>query len=129
MKGTVTTWQGNRDCGWITGEDGFEYFTHVSELQNGKKLRKGNKVRFGILDDGKENLRAVNVYKTGHGKVHPFANDLRDACQKLESGDFDPVHIESVIKKLRTIERYFCEVEDYEKYPNVVDTFRVKDSN
>ena len=82
MKGTVTTWQGNRDCGWITGEDGVRYFTHVSELQNGKRLRKGNKVRFEILDDGKENLRAVNVYKTGHGNTHPFANDLRDTCQK-----------------------------------------------
>lgn len=129
MKGIVTKWIPNKSCGFIIGEDGNAYFTHKSEVTNAKDLHLGNFVRFDSKNDGGATLRAVNVVKTGHGRRHPFASELRQIIKSLQNGEVtDEVVRASIIKKLETIEHYFCEVEDFEWCNDPVHRFHIKES-
>ena len=61
--GTVKEYDPTKGFGFITGDDGEDYFVHVSGLRiNLKKkgLRKGQRVMFDVMFDVKGD-RAVNV--------------------------------------------------------------------
>ena len=61
--GTVKEYDPTKGFGFITGEDGGDYFVHVTGLRiNLKKkgLRKGQRVMFDVMFDVKGD-RAVNV--------------------------------------------------------------------
>ena len=63
MMGTVKEYDRNRGFGFITGDDGDDYFVHVSDL--GPKLQKfglraGQKVAFDTDYDHKGD-KAINV--------------------------------------------------------------------
>ena len=63
MTGTVKEYDRNRGFGFITGDDGDDYFVHVSDL--GPKLQKfglraGQKVAFDTDYDHKGD-KAINV--------------------------------------------------------------------
>ena len=123
MKGKVTKWISPKSYGFITGEDGNQYFTHKSEVQNVKDLRKGSIVTFDVREE-EGNPRAINVFKVGHGVNHPFANDLGSILESFEDGSYtDEIIKNSITKKLARMQRYFYEVEDVEWCNNVIERF------
>jgi len=64
MEGTVKFFNPVKNFGFITGEDGKDYFVHLSGLQPGVMLREGDKVTFEV-EEGDRGPKAVNVAKVG----------------------------------------------------------------
>ena len=62
MNGTVKFFNSMKNFGFITGEDGNDYFVHVSGLTPGTTLEEGDSVTFDT-EKGDKGLKAVNVAK------------------------------------------------------------------
>ena len=62
MKGTVKFYNRDKHFGFITGEDGKDYFVHSSGLAEGVSLRDNDEVTFEV-EQGERGLKAVSVEK------------------------------------------------------------------
>lgn len=62
MKGTVKFFNEMKEFGFITGEDGKDYFVHKSGLTEGVTISEGDSVSFDT-EKGDRGLKAVNVTK------------------------------------------------------------------
>ncbi|MBI3623499.1 cold shock domain-containing protein [Candidatus Pacearchaeota archaeon] len=62
MKGTVKFFNEMKEFGFITGEDGKDYFVHKSGLKDGVTISEGDAVSFDT-EKGDRGLKAVNVTK------------------------------------------------------------------
>ncbi len=62
MKGTVKFFNSEKEFGFITGEDGKDYFVHKTGIQGGVTLNKEDSVTFDV-EKGDKGLRAVNTKK------------------------------------------------------------------
>lgn len=62
MEGTVKFFNVMKNFGFIAGDDGKEYFVHVTGLQPGVRLYEGDKVTFEV-EEGDKGPKAVNVAK------------------------------------------------------------------
>ncbi len=64
MKGTVKWFNAEKGYGFITGEDGVDYFAHYSQIQveGYKSLDQGQAVSFDVLD-GPKGPNAANIVK------------------------------------------------------------------
>ncbi len=63
MKGTITKRDRNGFGGNIMGNDGVLYFYHYSDCKpKDNKFKKGRKVEFDVIDEGKPHLKAINIY-------------------------------------------------------------------
>jgi CspA family cold shock protein len=64
MNGTVKWFNDSKGFGFISGEDGTDYFVHHTSIQgNGfKSLAEGDKVSFDI-EKGPKGPKAINVVK------------------------------------------------------------------
>ena len=60
MNGTVKFFNTQKGFGFITAEDGKEYFVHYSALPEGMNLRENDAVTFDV-EDGDRGPKAVNV--------------------------------------------------------------------
>lgn len=60
VKGTVKFFNGIKGFGFITGEDGRDYFVHQSALKEGTRLNENDSVTFDV-EEGDRGLKAVNV--------------------------------------------------------------------
>ena len=60
MKGKVKFFDSVKEFGFITGEDGKEYFVHKSGLEDGTSLDKEDSVVFDV-EEGDKGKRAVKV--------------------------------------------------------------------
>ena len=60
MKGTVKFFNDMKGFGFISGEDGKEYFVHYSSLGEGVKLNENDAVTFDV-EEGERGPKAVNV--------------------------------------------------------------------
>nr|WP_275952083.1 cold shock domain-containing protein [Mediterraneibacter glycyrrhizinilyticus] len=67
MKGTVKWFSAKRGYGFITDEDGIDYFVHFSEIQSEgfKTLRGGEQVLFSVTEDEKGRSLAKQVVPAG----------------------------------------------------------------
>ncbi len=63
MNGTVKFYNRKKGFGFITAEDGNDYFVHVSALEEGVVLRDNDVVSFDV-EDGQRGPKAVNVRLT-----------------------------------------------------------------
>ncbi len=61
-EGTVKFFNGMRNFGFITGEDGKEYFVHGSGVKEGTALKEGDKVSFKAVQ-GDRGMKAEGVEK------------------------------------------------------------------
>ena len=61
-KGTVKFFNESKGFGFITAEDGTDYFVHKSALEAGASLRDGESVEFTV-EQGERGLKAANVKK------------------------------------------------------------------
>ena len=62
MKGTVKFFNSEKEFGFITGEDGKDYFVHKSGLKEGMNIDKDDSVTFET-EKGDRGLKAVKVSK------------------------------------------------------------------
>lgn len=62
MKGTVKFFNVTKGFGFITGEDGKDYFVHQSGLKPGTMLHENEAVKFDV-EQGDRGPKAVNVSK------------------------------------------------------------------
>lgn len=62
MKGTVKFFNEVKEFGFITGEDGKDYFVHKSALADGLRIDKEDKVNFEV-EKGDRGPKAVKVTK------------------------------------------------------------------
>ncbi len=62
MKGTVKFFNETKGFGFITGEDGKEYFVHISGITHGVHLKDSDSVNFET-EQGDRGLKAVKVSK------------------------------------------------------------------
>ncbi len=62
MKGTVKFFNDMKGFGFITGEDGKEYFVHLTGLGNGAKIKENDSVVFDV-EKGERGPKAINVRK------------------------------------------------------------------
>ncbi len=60
MKGTVKFFNVDKGFGFIAGEDGNEYFVHMSGLNEGVQLNENDKVTFDV-EEGERGPKASNV--------------------------------------------------------------------
>ncbi len=65
MKGTVKFYNWKKRYGFITGEDGQDYFVHMTGIVPGNKLFPGDQVEFEV-ENGDKGPKAVNVKKTNN---------------------------------------------------------------
>ena len=61
-EGTVKFFNEVKGFGFITGDDGKEYFVHVSGLKEGTKIAEGDKVKFEVVQ-GDRGPKAEQVEK------------------------------------------------------------------
>ena len=62
MEGTVKFFNEQKGFGFISGEDGKEYFVHLSGLAEGMNLQENDSVTFEV-EEGDRGPKAVNVNK------------------------------------------------------------------
>ncbi len=64
MEGTVKWFNAEKGYGFITGDDGVDYFAHYSQIQveGYKSLDQGQKVSFDVVD-GPKGPNAANIVK------------------------------------------------------------------
>jgi CspA family cold shock protein len=62
MKGTVKFFNTEKEFGFITGEDGKDYFVHKKDLQAGMILNKDDSVTFET-EKGEKGIKAAKVFK------------------------------------------------------------------
>ncbi len=62
MKGTVKFFNGEKEFGFIAGEDGKEYFVHKTGLEEGVTIDKDDSVTFEA-EKGDKGIKAVKVKK------------------------------------------------------------------
>ncbi len=53
MDGTVKFYNVMKNFGFITGEDGKDYFVHSSGIKSGAPLKEGDKVKFEVVQGDK----------------------------------------------------------------------------
>lgn len=63
MKGTVKFFNAEKRFGFISGEDGKEYFVHQSGVKEGENIADNDGVEFDS-EQGDRGLKAVNVTKS-----------------------------------------------------------------
>lgn len=61
-EGTVKFFNDMKNFGFIAGDDGKEYFVHISGIKEGNRIREGDKVKFDV-EQGDRGPKAVNVEK------------------------------------------------------------------
>lgn len=62
MKGTVKFFNREKEFGFITGEDGKDYFVHKTGLEEGVTIDKEDSVTFET-EEGDRGMKAVKVVK------------------------------------------------------------------
>ena len=62
VEGTVKFFNEAKGFGFITGDDGNEYFVHASGLKEGTTIREGDKVKFEVVQ-GDRGPKAEQVEK------------------------------------------------------------------
>lgn len=62
MNGTVKFFNAGKGFGFISGEDGKEYFVHQTGLEQGVNLQDNDPVTFDV-EEGDRGPKAVNVKK------------------------------------------------------------------
>ena len=62
MEGTVKFFNAGKGFGFITAEDGKEFFVHQTALEEGVRLNENDRVSFDV-EEGDRGPKAVNVKK------------------------------------------------------------------
>jgi len=62
VEGTVKFYNRMKNFGFVTGDDGKDYFVHSSGVKEGVSLNEGDRVKFDVVE-GDKGPKAENVEK------------------------------------------------------------------
>ena len=74
MKGKVKFFSGSKGYGFITGDDGKDYFVHISAIPEGLRLYEGDDVSFDVAET-ERGMQAQNVQKVEGGSEEAPAEE------------------------------------------------------
>ena len=60
LSGTIKVWDQGKGWGFVSGNDGEDYFFNIKDLRSGQHVRVGSKVKFDTEETHK-GPQAVNV--------------------------------------------------------------------
>ena len=60
ISGTVKSWNPSQGWGFIEGDDGEDYYIHVSKLRKGQSISHNSRVKFDV-SQGQRGPEAENV--------------------------------------------------------------------
>ena len=60
LKGVIKKYNHEKGWGFIEGEDGYDYFFHVSNIRSGQKVTNNSKVKFDP-SEGQRGQEAENI--------------------------------------------------------------------
>ena len=60
ISGTVKNWNQGKGWGFIEGDDGEDYFLHISKIRKGQKITDDSRVKFDFRE-GQRGREAENV--------------------------------------------------------------------
>ncbi len=88
MKGTVKFFNSGKGYGFVSAEDGKDYFVHLSGILNNARLRDGDAVNFEI-EDGDRGPKAVNVTLAEGGDSDSNDEEAPAQEESAEEADSD----------------------------------------
>ena len=87
MKGKVKFFNIGKGFGFITGEDGKDYFVHISKIEEGTNLKDEDNVEFEAFENDR-GLAAQNVKKvSGDEEEEPVEDSAEEDDSDEESKD------------------------------------------
>ena len=84
MEGKVKFFNARKGFGFIVGDDGKDYFVHISALEEGAKLFPDDVVSFDAVE-GDRGMQAQNVRKVQGGAPHKAAPAQQEAPVEEET--------------------------------------------
>ena len=81
MKGKVKFFSGSKGYGFITGDDGKDYFVHISAIPEGLRLYEGDDVSFDVAET-ERGMQAQNVQKVEGGSEAPAEEEAEEATEE-----------------------------------------------
>ena len=88
MNGVVKFYNRSKNYGFITGEDGKEYFVHLSGIKKGVYIHQGDNVTFEVVE-GDRGLKAENVDKA-EGSQEQQQENTTEETQEESSEEAEP---------------------------------------
>ena len=87
MEGTVKFFNEGKGFGFITADDGKDYFVHVTALPEGAKVDEGDEVTFEV-EEGPRGPKAINVSLGSSGSEDADSSDSsKDAAESEDTED------------------------------------------
>ena len=83
MNGVVKFYNRTKSYGFITGEDGKEYFVHLSGVKKGVFIHQGDNVTFTVVE-GDRGLKAENVDKIGGSQEQSSEGSQEENSEESE---------------------------------------------
>lgn len=89
MEGKIKWYSGQKGYGFISGEDGKDYFVHHTQVPQELRLREGDAITFEAADTDK-GLQAHNVRTVGGAApAKKPAKESEDDGDDAQDDDFD----------------------------------------
>ena len=88
MKGTVKFFSGAKGFGFISGEDGTEYFVHMTGLNQGVRIDENDTVEFdvSVMKDGVIVISNIDFDVSMDGNEISFSQPLTDSINEMRIG-------------------------------------------
>lgn len=86
-EGIVKFFNAQKEFGFIRGDDGKDYYVHISQVEQGTQLAEGDKVSFDPVQ-GDRGPKAENVKKIGAGEA-PKTEESAQQESESESAEED----------------------------------------
>ena len=94
MNGTVKFFNVGKGFGFISGEDGKEYFVHITGIGEGVQLNENDAVTFDV-EEGDRGPKAVNVVKASGDSPAPAESSESESAESSESKSAESSETES----------------------------------
>jgi CspA family cold shock protein len=87
VTGVVKFFNPNKSFGFITGDDGKEYFVHASGLKEGVEITEGDKVSFEVVegDKGPKAEQVEKASETVEEKVEEVVEEAKEETATEEA--------------------------------------------
>jgi len=97
VTGVVKFFNPNKSFGFITGDDGKDYFVHSSGLKEGVEITEGDKVSFEVVQ-GDKGPKAEQVEKTDAAAEKP-AEETVEAVEEPKEEAAEETKTEEVVEE------------------------------
>jgi CspA family cold shock protein len=88
-EGTVKFFNAQKEFGFIAGDDGKDYYVHISQVEKGIQIAEGDRVSFNALE-GDRGPKAENVKKISAGEAPKAEEPAAEESDESESSEEQP---------------------------------------